>query len=189
MVAKYWNKKGGMELLTGLEGLDFMERANEAHFKNREAEEAWARKQIWGSDESGGGSSSNSSSADQQGSNEMRQTILGDYHPPSVVYPPMPPQPAPQQPQSSGAGKAAAAAALTAASLLGGGAAGYLLSNAGKSDQAVQQPSDTDFQMGLGKMEDYFPSPQQGQPQQSQPPQIQAQRPSQYFVPAPRLGE
>lgn len=112
---------------------------NEAHQKNREAEESYVRKHVWGSEEK-------SSDGDEVGN-----VYLGDVnnHPPTVI--------APAQHKPNYLINAVALAALFGA----GGLAGYLLS--GKPTTPTAPPvepqdfEDESVNIGLGKYEDYFP--------------------------------
>lgn len=62
---KYLDRRGRLELWTGLIGAKSLQRADDEHHKNREAESAYVRGKVWGQGQS---------SEDD----EMGDTILGD---------------------------------------------------------------------------------------------------------------
>lgn len=108
--------------------------------KNREAESAWTRKNLWGAEEAA------------NESEEMRQTILGDVnHPAPIVV----------APSNSGGLAQTLLPVLLGASLMGVPAAGIagaaLMSSF--NQPAVTQPAeqtDETVSIGLGKIEDYL---------------------------------
>lgn len=141
-VRDYWNGRGKLELLTGIIGARQMQYEAKSHQRNRDAEEAYVRKNVWGSDES--------PAADA----DMGHTILGDVTNPTPIVI------AGQQRQGLGT-LGTLAVGLLGASIPGLGIAGYLLGNylANKDQQPapVVQPNDgDDFSLGLGRIEDYL---------------------------------
>lgn len=101
--------------------------------RNREAESAKVRRDVWGEEPT------------MPSEEEMRQTVLGDIN----YMQPAPPQ-QPQQPQSNM--PAIALAALL--STLGGGLAGYYFSS--KNQPEVPAFDDESVRLGLGRIEDYL---------------------------------
>ena len=123
--------------LTEAENWDAM---HEEQQKNREAESAWTRKNLWGAEEVA------------NESEDMRQTILGDVnHPAPIVV----------APSNSGGLAQTLLPVLLGASLMGVPAAGIagaaLMSSF--NQPAVTQPAeqtDETVSIGLGKIEDYL---------------------------------
>lgn len=108
--------------------------------KNREAESAYVRKNLWGAGEA---------KADED---DMGHTILGDVTYPAPVVISQPAQ------QSSSA--LPLVIGMLASGLMGGGAAGlatYMLTR-DKSPVQQQQFNDETVQIGLGRIEDYTKS-------------------------------
>lgn len=139
---KYWDRKGRLELWAGKIAMDKLQQESDSHRKNREAEESWARKNVWGANEE-----SLASEDTSMGGN----TYLGDItQQPPIIIPQ--PQPAPQQQQSHWplvAGLALSSLLPTAAI---GGAAGYYFGS--QNQPAVVDDEST--AIGLGRIEDYF---------------------------------
>ena len=136
-VTTYWDKMGRLNLLTGVMGAEKLKREADQHLKNREAEEAHVRKNVWGSEES------EQSTSDES----MRDTVLGDIHHPTPII----------MPQQSSAWPIIAGLAL--ASLLPtaaiAGLAGYFFS---RPDVNIESPEfdDESVSVGLGRIDDYL---------------------------------
>ena len=131
----YFTKRGRLELAVGMLGLDRWREENRQDVKNREAEDGFVRKAVWGYD--------NNDTAE-----EMGDMYLGD------VYPQMPQRP-------NGSLKTLATIVLGGALALGTGGAGiatgmYLLDKL----QPDKTPADTDrrpdetVRIGLGKLDE-----------------------------------
>lgn len=140
-----------IETLTGLLGVDSLEKQAQMSQANQEAENKWARKQVWGETET---------QADSPKENQdMRGHILGDvtYPAPIVVN-----QPAPQPQQKQSLAPALALAALTAMVPATGaaGVIGYLLARQPAQPPAQVQeakPQEYEsFNLGLGRLEDFI---------------------------------
>lgn len=133
-----------LETLTGLLGIQSLQKQQQMSQKNQEAENKWARKNVWGDE-----------STDEE--DMSNQIILGDVTNPTPIV----------IAGNSGGGsdllKGLAIAALGAA-IPGAGLAGYALSTllSDKPTPTVTEPSDqNDFSVGLGKLEDYLEKHQQ----------------------------
>lgn len=135
-VASYLQKKGRLELWSGVLAMRGLQDFQDEQKKNQAAEGSYVRRTIWGSQEK----SPTFEDHDMPG-----HTILGD-----VI------QPTPYQPQSSGIGKLLAGAAL-GASLIGvpgAGVAGYFLNQYLNRPQTQQSQSDETVNLGLTRFED-----------------------------------
>jgi hypothetical protein len=132
-----------LESLTGLFGIQAMQKHQQETERNMEAENRHVRKSLWGYDEP------------PKEEDMHTQTILGDVtHPTPIVIS------QPQQ-QSSGLGKVLAGAAI-AAGLLGipaAGVAGYLLSKSMDKPGANQPTEDNTVDIGLRRIGDLIGSP------------------------------
>jgi hypothetical protein len=128
---------GRINLLTGVIGSERLKRESDQHFRNREAEEAYVRRTVWGSNEEDGVSEDES----------MRDTVLGDViHPTPIVYPPK--QTSPLLPLILGLllGAGIPLAVLT----------GYWLAR-DPANPTSPEFDDSTVNVGLGRIEDYFP--------------------------------
>lgn len=135
----YWEKMGKLNLWSGIMTAQKLQFENEAHQKNREAEESYVRKHVWGSEES------------SPDGDEVGNVYLGDVnnHPPTII--------APQQ-KTNHLLTAAALAAIFGA----GGVAGYFLNRPQEAAPPISLPVSPEFNdesvnIGLGQYEDYFP--------------------------------
>lgn len=129
----YVDRQGRLGQLATLMGLDWMNRYQERHGRNEEAENVWYRKQM------------GVESGDVEQEDDMRNVQLGDnYHPAPVVV---------QPPNSN-----SLATALMAAILGGGlGVGGYMLGSRGGSNDPDKPEFETEsVTMGLGRIEDYL---------------------------------
>ena len=142
-----------IETLTGLLGIESLEKQSQMSHANQEAENKWARKQVWGETET--------QAESPKENEEMRGHILGDvtYPTPIVVNNPQP-QP---QPQKSQLLPALALAAATMLPATGAAAAiGYLLARQPTQPPAQIQPAQQqpqqyeEFNLGLGRLEDFI---------------------------------
>ena len=130
-----------METLTGLLGLDALQKHQSESHKNQQAEHRHVRKSVWGSEV-----------ASQSDDDEMRNIVLGDVnHPTPVVI-------APQQQQSNGLLQAALIAAAMASPIMAGVglATGYYMSQKPEAKQESPSFEDGSVQIGLGRIEDYI---------------------------------
>ncbi len=138
-----------IETLTGLLGLDSLERQAQMSQANQEAENKWARKHVWGETET--------PPTESQDRDDMtRGHILGDvtYPAPIVVN-------NPQQPPKQSILPALALAAATMIPTTGAaaGVIGYLLAKQPPSQvqQQPQQPQQYEsIDLGLGRLEDFL---------------------------------
>lgn len=142
-VVSFLEKKGKLELATGLIGLKGLSFGQKQQEKNQAAEDAFVRRTLWGETKE---------TKQDEAEDDVGHTILGDnivHQPPVIVT----------GQQSSGFGQLLGAA-LAGASLLGipgAGVAAYLY---GKSQAEPQKPSTTvvekieDVGLGLLKFED-----------------------------------
>jgi hypothetical protein len=129
--------RGKIQQLAELTAVEHMQATAEEQRKNQEAESAWVRKNLWGSDETG------------KDDDEMRQTVLGDVnHPAPIIM---------QQPAPAAASPWPLALALAAA----GGIAGYMLNDktpATAPEAAAVEFDDQSVSIGLGRIQDYIKS-------------------------------
>lgn len=139
----YWKRRGLLQLWTGVIGNQRLQHENDATRKNREAEEAHVRKNVWGYTDP------------EQSEDDMGHTILGDINNPApVVYPP---------PQASVL--PALAAAALGALVPAAGIGGYLLSQGVHRSGSQTEPTpatahdDESVNLGLGRIEDYLANP------------------------------
>ena len=134
---QYWEKMGKLNLLNGILGAENLRRESDAHFKNREAEEAHVRKTVWGKE-------------DSPEVEDMSNTVLGD-----VTY--VVPQQATAPSVLPKLAMGALAATALVSTLAAGGLGGYLFSTLLKPS-AVDPPSFSDgtVNLGLGRIEDYL---------------------------------
>lgn len=144
-----------IETLTGLLGIDSLEKQAQMSQANQEAENKWARKQVWGETET---------QAESPKENEdMRGHILGDITYPTPIVVNNPPQQQPQSPKS----QLLPALALAAATMLpatgaAAGVIGYLLARQPAQPPAQVQPVQPqpqqyeEFNLGLGRLEDFI---------------------------------
>lgn len=140
---QYLDKKGRLDLFTGLIGARSLEATAQEQAKNQEAESKWARDKVWGSDNA------------QQPENEaMGDTILGDVtHPTPIVI----------NGNNGGGSLGKTLATLAAGTLLGGTGVGggialaYQLLKDDPEPAPVVEPNDDEtVSIGLGKIEDYL---------------------------------
>jgi hypothetical protein len=128
---------GRLNLLSGVIGANNLKRETDSHHKNREAEESYVRRTVWGSEE-----------AETPEDESMRDTVLGDIiHPTPIIYPP----------------KQSSIMPALLGTLVGAGIplallAGYMLSQ--PDDSKPPKFDDESVNVGLGRIEDYFPSAQ-----------------------------
>lgn len=144
-VVKYWEKMGKLNLWAGVMTAQKLQFENESHQKNREAEEAYVRKQVWGTQD---GASPSEAEGD-----DMGNVYLGDVNHPAPIILPQPPQ------HNNQLATVTAMAALLGLGTLGG----YMLSGGRKQEAPKQdQPAylDESVSIGLGKWEDFFPDGQ-----------------------------
>lgn len=136
---RYWDRRGRLNLWSGVLAHQALAHNVEEARKNSEAESAHVRRTQWG--ETGGDTT--------EGADVMGTTILGDVQtqPPVIV---------------TGGGTAGSFLKTAAALLLGASvptafAAGWLLNK----PETVVEPGD-DIRLGLGKLEDYLRAPTDG---------------------------
>jgi hypothetical protein len=142
-----------IETLTGVLGVDSLERQAQMSQANQEAENRWARKHLWGEQ----ATSTDESTDTESESQDMARGghILGDvtYPTPVVIAPP------PPQPEKSSLLPALALAAATMIPTTGAAAGiiGYLLAQPKPPAQVqpVQPQEYEEFNLGLGRLEDY----------------------------------
>jgi hypothetical protein len=115
---------------------------NEAHQKNREAEESYVRQKVWGTEGSSSGGEGD----------EVGNVYLGDInHPAPVIF-------APEPKRGPSAATIAALIAALAFTGISGMAAGYLFSSGRKAPPASDANFEVDsIKIGLGTYEDLFP--------------------------------
>lgn len=133
----HFKRRGKLELLTGLIGAKSLEDHNAETRKNREAESAAVRRDLWGQ-------------TDGEGDDMAGQTILGDVTNPTPIV---------IAGQQGGSSALQTMATLALGGLLGGGglAAGMMLNKAPNITAApVIQQADETLSIGLGKIEDYL---------------------------------
>lgn len=138
-VVNYLNRKGKLELWSGVLANRMIQDHQEEQKKNQSAESAFVRRQLWGE-----------SAESQQAEDMANQTILGDVtHPTPIVI-------AGQQ-SGSGIGKVLAGLAIGAL-IPAAGAGGYLASQLltpKTQPPAAQQPVETEtVDLGLLRLED-----------------------------------
>ena len=126
-------KRGLLELWTATIGTSALEKHAAAGQKNRDAEDAYARRQLW------------DDNATVEG-DDMTQTILGDVTNPTPIV-------VGGQQSSS---LLPVVALLAGALIPGAGVAGYLLSAAAEKPEITQPIQDATVRLGLGKIEDYL---------------------------------
>jgi hypothetical protein len=135
ILSDYYRTKAKLTNWTGVMGNQALEDGHDENMRNREAESAAVRRQLWGSNESGGEP------------DEMRQTILGDITHPAPIIMPQPQQQSPWLPIT-----------LAAAAGLGG----YALANRQNSPPSENAPpaaiefQDETISVGLGRIQDYM---------------------------------
>jgi len=141
LVIQYWNKRGKLNLWSGVLGAEQLEREQLSHARNREAEEAYVRKTAWGSTQG---------EADVSEADDMRQTVLGDINHPAPII--MPPQ------QNNTLATLALLAASAVPIGLGGAALGYMLRPSAPEQPVAPMPAfdDETVTIGLGRIEDYM---------------------------------
>lgn len=139
-------KRYQIETLTGLVGLDALEKQTAMNHANQEAENRWARKHVWGEDVEPKPTSTEEGKMGH---------ILGDVtYPTPIVVPPQ----APQQNQILPA-LALAAATLIPTTGAAAGVIGYLLAQPKQQPAQVQpiKPQEyEEFNLGLGRLEDFI---------------------------------
>lgn len=139
MVVDYIQRRGKLELLTGVIGAQSLAAHNNEIEKNREAESAHVRRELWGD-----------TGNETETGDEMQQTILGDVTNPTPVV----------ISGNNGSGIAGTLATLALGAALGGGgiAAGWLLNKAPDViDKVAPVINDNErVDIGLGKLEDYL---------------------------------
>lgn len=135
-----------LETLTGLLGIQSLQKHAATKAADREAESRWAREKLWGSKEI--------ADADQGSqADDVNTTILGDVTHPAPIIMNQPPASNPLLPVAL-----AAMAAVGVPGLLGAGViAGYLLSPKAPKVEPVEFNDET-LRIGLGKIEDYVAS-------------------------------
>lgn len=141
--ATYLNNRGKIRNWIEMTEAENWAANHEEQQKNREAESAWTRKELWGNDGVSGGEE------------EMRQTVLGDINNPAPIVVPPAPQP------TSGLAQIAlplalglAAGGIPTAAIGGAALATYL--NRPQSEQPSKPITDETVGIGLGKIEDYL---------------------------------
>lgn len=141
-----------LETLTGLLGLDTLEKHASMSQANQEAENRWARKHVWGEDiEVKHTGSGETDAADQMG-HDMGH-VLGDLtvtHPTPIVV-------ANQPAKSSNWSTAALVMAALLPTSVATGLAGYFLASQGKNPPTPVERSyeDETISIGLGRLEDF----------------------------------
>lgn len=140
-----------LETLTGILGIESLQKQTEMSHANQEAENRWARERVWGQspDTNPTGPKDDGEATD----NDMqRGHILGDVnhtYPAPVVYPPQPPQ--------SNA-LPLVATVLGALGVPGAAILGYALANrpAAVPTPTPQPQQYEQIELGLGRLEDFI---------------------------------
>jgi hypothetical protein len=128
----FYRNKAKINNLAGLTAVQSLQANSKQQLANQEAENRWARKNLWGSDL-------------KAEDDDMGTTILGDItHPAPVVI----------QPPQSNIGTILGLVGTIAAAGMGG----YMYATSGGDEQQQQQPANLSYEgynVGLGKAEDY----------------------------------
>lgn len=138
-----------IETLTGLLGVESLEKQAAMSHANQEAENRWAREKVWGrsTDTNPIGPKD---TGDATG-DDMRGHILGDVnhtYPAPVVYPP--------QPVSQSNALPLVATALAAMGIPGAAMLGYVLANKPAAAPASNGPQQYEqIELGLGRIQDF----------------------------------
>ena len=131
VLEKFYKNKAKINNLAGLTAVQSLQANSRQQLANQEAENQWARKNLWGSDV-------------KAEDDDMGTTILGDITNPAPVI---------IQPPQSNIGTILGLVATIAAAGMGG----YMYATSGGNDQP-QQPANLSYEgynVGLGKAEDY----------------------------------